>query len=182
MVHGLDHFVTGTGIALTGISRKPFTERFFQNIGMSSTVAYYADLIVGLAPIRAARIFSSSSCFLNTCATKEGLLENTVNQSRSIWTSTKKETSVQNAYNHWTKHGKEFPELYNSKQYVDHARKFYQNPGVLTKRRANGEYVCYHPDANIFGTYTKDWIPKTMYKPDPMKHRYPTNLEYFYAQ
>jgi len=35
-----------------------------------------------------------------------------------IWSETKKNDPVSNAYGHWDKHKQEFPELQNSKQYM----------------------------------------------------------------
>ncbi|HFD9223632.1 TPA: hypothetical protein ACF632_005383 [Salmonella enterica] len=68
---------------------------------------------------------------------------------------------------HWDKHKTEFPEYQNSKQYVDAAHNFVTNPpvGTLTKTRKNA-----------------DGVPKTMFRPDPADHGYPTNLDYFNAQ
>jgi hypothetical protein len=101
-----------------------------------------------------------------------------------IWSATKKLTPAQNAYEHWKKHGAEFPEYRNAKQYADAARRFVnQAPlGSLTKNRANGEVIIYHPPTNTFAIKTASGAPKTMFKPDLKKHVYKTNLEYFYAQ
>jgi pyocin large subunit-like protein len=61
-------------------------------------------------------------------------------------------TSVQNAYRHWKDHGREFPALQNSKQYVEAARNFtrFSSPGTLTKIRPNGDIVFYDPSSNTF--------------------------------
>ncbi|MBF8264039.1 MAG: rhs15, partial [Parachlamydiales bacterium] len=85
---------------------------------------------------------------------------------KQIWTSTKKRTSVQNAFEHWKDHGNEFPELLNSKQYVEQAHNFFTGRGQLsTKIRPNGEILIYDAEANIFGTFTGEGVPKTMFKP-----------------
>lgn len=101
-----------------------------------------------------------------------------------IWTSTKKRTSVRNAYRHWKDHGHEFSTLQNSKQYVEATRNFTQNPpsGTLTKIRPNGDVVLYSPSSNTFAITNEQGFPRTMYKPDPLIHNYSTNLEYFYGQ
>jgi pyocin large subunit-like protein len=56
--------------------------------------------------------------------------------------------------------------LVNSKQYVDHAKNlFNRTEGILSKTRVNGEILRYDIKTNTFGAYTKDGIPKTMFKP-----------------
>lgn len=84
-----------------------------------------------------------------------------------IWTRRKKITEVRNAYKHWEKHGHEFPELKNAKQYVDAAHDFMNNPpdGTLTKTRDNGDELFYHSETNIFASKSKDNAPRTMFKP-----------------
>ncbi|YCH31512.1 hypothetical protein M1D48_05530 [Erwinia sp. D4-22] len=101
-----------------------------------------------------------------------------------IWSETKKKEPVSNAYGHWNKHKSEFPEYQNSKQYVEAAHSFVNNPpaGTLTKVRSNGETVYYNPSTNTFAVKRADGAPKTMFKPDPADHGYKTNLDYFNAQ
>ncbi|RKP46789.1 hemagglutinin repeat-containing protein, partial [Trinickia fusca] len=102
----------------------------------------------------------------------------------TFWSSTKDKTPVENAYGHSTKHGGEFSEYQNSVQYVQAARDFVNNPpaGTLTKTRPNGDTLFYDPSSNTFAVKTKGGVPKTMFKPDPAQHGYPTNLDYFNAQ
>ncbi|WP_206540014.1 hypothetical protein, partial [Ruegeria sp. ANG-R] len=101
-----------------------------------------------------------------------------------LWTSTSKLDSVGNASGHWTKHGAEFPEYSNATQYVQGAQGFLRNPpaGTLTSTRANGDVVRYNPSTNTFGVMTSDGTPRTMFRPSPSQHGYPSNLDYFYAQ
>ncbi len=102
-----------------------------------------------------------------------------------IWSSTKGKTPVANAFGHWKKHGAEFPEFRNAKEYVDGAQRFVNQPsqGVLSKVRANGDTVLYAPASNTFGIRAGSvGAPKTMFRPDPAQHGYPTNLDYFNAQ
>jgi len=83
-----------------------------------------------------------------------------------IWSSTKKRTPVKNAFRHWKDHGQEFSELLNSKQYVEQAHNFFtRRDQLLTKVRPNGEILLYDADANIFGVFTNEGVPKTMFKP-----------------
>ncbi|MFP9114684.1 RHS repeat-associated core domain-containing protein [Flavobacterium sp. RHBU_3] len=85
-----------------------------------------------------------------------------------LWTSTNKLSPVQNAFNHWKKHGAEFPEFSNAKQYVEGVRDFFHNPpsGVLNKVRGNGDVLQYHPATNTFGVTTGSGTPRTMFRPN----------------
>ena len=102
-----------------------------------------------------------------------------------IWSSTKGKTSVRNAFGHWKKHKGDFSKFKNSLEYVRGVRKFIKSPpkGTLTKTRPKtGEKVMYHPGSNTFAIVRKDGVPRTMFKPDPKKHGYKTNLDYYHAQ
>ena len=114
----------------------------------------------------------------------EGVIAQNIGKSNSIWTSTKRHNSVENAFKHWRDHGREFPTLQNSKQYVEATRNFVNNPppGTLAKIRANGDVLFYDPSSNTFAIINKGGIPRTMYKPNVNKHPYPTNMDYFNAQ
>ncbi len=57
-----------------------------------------------------------------------GIAKNGKSKDTDIWTETKKMESVANAYGHWKKHEKEFPEYQNAKQYVDATHNFVTNP------------------------------------------------------
>ena len=85
-----------------------------------------------------------------------------------IWSDKKNTTSVENAYGHWTKHGAEFPEYKNAKQYVEAAHTFVSAPpkGTLSKTRPNGDTLYYNPSSNTFGIKMSDGSPRTMFKPD----------------
>ncbi|MEV4283746.1 polymorphic toxin-type HINT domain-containing protein, partial [Actinoplanes xinjiangensis] len=102
----------------------------------------------------------------------------------SIWTSTHNKTAVRNAYDHYVKHGSEFPDVQNSLQYVTKAKSWFDNPPatVQTKTRSNGDVVRYDAESDYFGVITADGRPKTFFVPDPSKHNYATNQEYFDAQ
>ncbi|RZK47939.1 MAG: hypothetical protein EOO99_11915, partial [Pedobacter sp.] len=93
--------------------------------------------------------------------------------STSLWTSTNKMSSVKNAFGHWKKHGAEFPEFINAKQYVEGAKNFMHNSpaGTLMKTRANGDILKYHPGTNTFGVMDASGVPRTMFRPtDGMKY------------
>ena len=113
-----------------------------------------------------------------------GIAKDGKSKDTQIWTETKKSEPVNNAYGHWTKHSKEFPEYQNAKQYVDAAHNFVTNPpaGTLTTTRKNGDTIYYNPSSNTFAVKNADGVPKTMFRPEPADHGYPTNLDYFNAQ
>ncbi|QJG51804.1 contact-dependent inhibition toxin CdiA [Escherichia coli] len=113
-----------------------------------------------------------------------GIAKGGKSKDTQIWTETKKVEPVGNAYGHWTKHGKEFPEYQNAKQYVDAVHNFVTNPpaGTLMTVRKNGDTIYYNPSSNIFAVKNADGVPKTMFKPNPEEHGYKTNLDYFNAQ
>ena len=61
----------------------------------------------------------------------------------------------------------EFPEIQNSKQYVDQATQFINNPpsGTLKKIRPNGDMVLYNEKTNTFSIKNSKGEPRTMFKP-----------------
>ena len=97
-----------------------------------------------------------------------GIAKGGKSKDTQIWTETKKAEPVGNAYGHWTKHGKEFPEYQNAKQYVDAAHNFMTTPpsGTLTKTRPNGDTLYYNPATNIFASKDINGVPRTMFKPE----------------
>ncbi len=97
-----------------------------------------------------------------------GIAKGGKSKDTQIWTETKKAEPVGNAYGHWTKHGKEFPEYQNAKQYVDAAHNFMTNPplGTLTKTRPNGDTLYYNPVTNVFASKDINGVPRTMFKPE----------------
>jgi filamentous hemagglutinin len=100
------------------------------------------------------------------------------------WTCTNNKSNVQNAYDHWTKHKGEFPEFNNAVEYVEGAESFTQNPpsSALSKTRPNGDTVFYDPPSNTFAVQDAGGDIKTMFRPDPAQHGYPTNMDYYSAQ
>ncbi len=110
-------------------------------------------------PAQASRV--ATSLLKEASATRKGI------KAKQIWTSTKRKNPVQNAFGHWKDHGHEFPELLNSKQYVEHTHNFFSGSRdqLLTKIRPNGEVLLYDVQTNTFGVFTPDGVPKTMFKP-----------------
>ncbi|MEM5370067.1 hypothetical protein V4C53_29070 [Paraburkholderia azotifigens] len=125
-------------------------------------------------------LFSSVYC---VCA-NSGSGDDANSGSRIFSSPTKSKTPVENAYDHSVKHGGEFPDYQNSVQYVQATQDFVNNPpaGTLIKTRPNGDTLYYDPSSDTFAVKTKDGAPRTMFKPDPAQHGYPTNLDYFNAQ
>jgi pyocin large subunit-like protein len=110
------------------------------------------------APVQVSRV--TAGFLKETSAVHKGI------KAKQIWTSTKKRTSVQNAFKHWKDHGNEFPEILNSKQYVEQSHNFFvSRDRLLTKIRPNGEIIVYDAQSNVFGAFTNEGIPKTMFKP-----------------
>lgn len=97
-----------------------------------------------------------------------------------FWTATRTATPAQNAYRHFLDHGADFSAK-NSVDYVRQTKNFLNAPptGTLTRIRTNGDVVRYNPGTNTFSVMDKTGAPRTMFKPDPSIHGYPTNLDYF---
>jgi hypothetical protein len=87
---------------------------------------------------------------------------------------------------HFKKHNEEFaPPFATQEAYEQAGNKFMSDKplaGVLQKVRPNGDIVRYNPSTEEFGILRKDGILRTYFIPDPAKHGYPTNLDYFLAQ
>ncbi|WP_245951837.1 hypothetical protein [Paracidovorax anthurii] len=83
-----------------------------------------------------------------------------------IWSATKSKSAVENAFGHWKKHAAEFPELINSKQYVETAKSLVANPpaDALTKARG-AEMLIYDQATNTFLVRGVNGAPKTMFRP-----------------
>ncbi|WP_341747859.1 hypothetical protein [Candidatus Tisiphia endosymbiont of Dascillus cervinus] len=98
----------------------------------------------------------------------EGLSKNIENVgSSNLWSNRPEATVVENAFSYWKRHGKNFTDTYNAKQYVEFAKNFidHPHPNTLEYIRHNGEKIFYNPDSNIFIAATIDGVPKTMMKP-----------------
>ena len=50
------------------------------------------------------------------------------NGAKKLWSATNSLSGVRNAYKHWMKHSKDFPQFKNAKQYVEGAKDFLHNP------------------------------------------------------
>lgn len=160
-----------------------FYERLSRGFTLSPQQVYrgleFADYATMLNPYR----------FITRGAVKTsviGPIQIGVAKSEPIWTKNARKgwSSVDNAFQHWKKHGTEFPEFKNAKQYAEGAKDFLHSPpvGTLSKVRSNGDVVRYNQSTNTFGIMDANGVPRTMYRPDAAKHGYPSNLDYFNAQ
>lgn len=103
---------------------------------------------------------------------------------KQIWTPGRVRSNPKNALGHFKKHQSEFPDCKNAKEYVEKAQNFMGDPptGTYTKVRPNGDIIRFNPKTDEFGIMEKDGTLKTFFKPDPSKHNYPSNWEYFLGQ
>ena len=78
-----------------------------------------------------------------------------------MWTSTKKKSGVQNALGYWKKHGSEFPEIQNAKQYVEATKSFMNSPpkGTLTRTRSNGGFNTISLEVKYIWGNDEGWNP-----------------------
>ncbi len=86
---------------------------------------------------------------------------------------------------HWSKHAGEWTPPLSKEVYNSMANAFLHGspgPGVLQKVRVNGDIVRYNPITNEFGVVSTNGTVRTFFRPDPAKHGYPTNMDYFNAQ
>jgi RHS repeat-associated protein len=108
----------------------------------------------------------------------------------SLWSAAKNSTPVQTALAHWNKHGMDFPDLQNAKQYVEAAKNFISKPpaGTLSRTRVDGDVVQFNEKLNTFAISKADGTPVTMYSPAPRSStnpngyktsKYSSALDYF---
>ena len=85
---------------------------------------------------------------------------------------------------HFARHGGDFGAA-SASDYEQMANDFLNDPrptGVLDKTRANGDTVRFNPATQEFGIVKADGTLRTYYKPDPLIHGFPSNMDYFNAQ
>jgi pyocin large subunit-like protein len=75
---------------------------------------------------------------------------------------------ARNAEEHWEKHGAEFPEFHNARDYEQGALAFVTNPppGTLTKSNDRGDTLYYQPSTNTFAVKDRRGEPRTFFRPD----------------
>jgi hypothetical protein len=88
-------------------------------------------------------------------------------EASAIWSATKNKSAVDNAFGHWSKHKGEFPELANSKQYVDAARSLAAKPPADAFIKSRGaDTLIYDKATNTFLVKGADGAPRTMFRPN----------------
>jgi len=76
--------------------------------------------------------------------------------------------SSANAEEHWRKHGAQFSEDHNAREYEDEASNFVHSPPARAeiKHRENGDTLIYDHDTNTFAVEDSHGNPRTMFKPE----------------
>jgi filamentous hemagglutinin len=102
----------------------------------------------------------------------------------AYWTIGKPGESSLNLAGHWEKHRAEFPSFSSANDYYRAATDFVTlpPPGTLTKVTTNGDVLLYNPTTNTFGVRTIDGAPRTMFRPDPSSHGFPSNIDFWNAK
>lgn len=102
----------------------------------------------------------------------------------AYWTNGKPGDASLNLATHWEKHGAEFPNFNSANDYYRGAADFVTAPppGTLIKTAPNGDVLLYNPATNTFGVRTADGLPRTMFRPEPSRHGYATNTEFWNAK
>ncbi|RON01519.1 adhesin [Pseudomonas brassicacearum] len=148
--------------APTATIAMPSAEAFIQALGLDPSDPRVKVSAAALATLIAGKASSGLKGTGGTSAINGGSVG-----SNPIWSSTSNKSAVENAFGHWDKHKGEFPELQNSKQYVEQAKDFLINSpgGTLTKTNSRGDTLKYDPNTNTFGVLGQDGAPRTMFRP-----------------
>lgn len=95
----------------------------------------------------------------------------TVVQSRvgdePVWSGGPMHEARVNAEQHWRKHGADFPDVHNEREYVDRAHDFVEHPppGAEMKRDRRGDTLIYDRASNTFAVRAANGAPRTMFLP-----------------
>lgn len=94
--------------------------------------------------------------------------EHVASAAQSIVWSHGRDGAERNAQEHWEKHGGEFPEFHNAREYEDGALRFVTHPppGTLTKTNDRGDTLYYQPSTNTFAVKDSSGEPRTFFRPD----------------
>jgi RHS repeat-associated protein len=126
------HLMEMMAVDESNVVYQSFRSKTTIGLEMGSLIAGGYEAVKGVIGFtKLARMPLQTSRLIKT----ESLIVKNISNSNKIWSSTKRRTSVQNAYRHWRDHSHEFPSLQNAKQYVEAARDFIHNPSsnTLTK-------------------------------------------------
>ena len=83
---------------------------------------------------------------------------------------------------HFQAHGARLG-IFSEEEYADFADTFLRSPcpplALEFVRTKNGDRVRYDEIEDVFAVVTKDGFIKTCYRPDPVFHGEPSNLDYY---
>ena len=85
---------------------------------------------------------------------------------------------------HFARHGADFGAV-SADDYAQQAADFLRQSqirGLPTKVDSDGVIRIWDPATDAFGAYNSDGTTRTYYKPDPLKHGYASNQDYFLSQ
>jgi len=90
--------------------------------------------------------------------------------------------SVLHRADHFQDHGARLG-ITTEEEYETLADEFLRHPCPASARQfvrsRNGDLVRYDEAADVFAVLRKDGFIKTCYRPDPLYHGFPTNLDYY---
>ncbi len=101
-------------------------------------------------------------------------------KAKSIWSSTRDRTSVQNAFNHYKDHKGDFSDVQNAKQYVEKANNFLSKPPKgsqqYTRQTGNKNTIIYDKSSNTLGVKTPNGTPASIFKPKEKAGNFISNV------
>lgn len=83
---------------------------------------------------------------------------------RQVWTYGAAGNRLQNAEDHWHKHGMQFPNLKSEQEYVQFAYDFVQS-APMKKKRQNGDTMFFDPKSGVFAITDRHGVMRTCFKP-----------------
>lgn len=93
--------------------------------------------------------------------------EAATSQTAAVDWSDGQDGAAANGEEHWLKHGGDFPEYRDSREYERGAEQFVSHPppGTLAKHRANGDIVYFDPASGDFAVVNAQGKPRTFFRP-----------------
>ncbi|GAB3016642.1 hypothetical protein GCM10011376_03670 [Nocardioides flavus (ex Wang et al. 2016)] len=171
VISGIASFVTFGGAAVVG-----------GGVATARAVSCARNIIKALVALKAVRAVAVMArtlpkvrgirTALKKFQTIRAVRRSAKNVDKQLWSPGRFRSNPKNAFKHFKKHKDEFPELKNSKEYVEAAKKFMTDPpaGTYTRvREPGGDILRYDPKSGTLGIMTKDGVMKTMFKPEAAK-------------
>ena len=93
-----------------------------------------------------------------------------------MWSENRRHTARENAAYHFQRDGQALG-AHTLDEFLSKTHQFGDHPptGTLKLTRSNGDKLLYYPKANLFGVFTSDGAPRTIFKP-------PEGMAYWTAQ